>query len=231
MTAYTLLRSYLDNGDIHDVAQGYAEPGYENPRRGDVFFADWNRPEFNRYASTDMSRLADILERRGYGVEWLDEWYTCQHCWRAFRGQPDSYSWKMYGAILNECEPICGDCLHANPEWLADEIVNDPKRADTLGIDWAAHGWEHQPERFENGWHPGQDDRPEEIAGRVPEGYDFLFSVDGVGQFDVRFSLWIRPTVTCDECGGPVHPCDGVTDDVVTLCGGMWGNGCGEVES
>lgn len=192
MTAYTLLRSYLDSGDIHDVAEGYAEPGYADPPRGQVVMGDWTGSQWG-IDREHMGRLAGILERRGYGVEWLDEWYTCTECAKAFRNQPNSYSWKMYGAVLHECEPVCGDCLHANPEWLADEIVNNYERADTLGIDWAAQGWEHQPDRYENGWHPGQDDKPEAIAARVPDTHDYLFTVDGVGQFDVRFSLWTRP--------------------------------------
>lgn len=34
--------------------------------------------------------------------------------------------------------------------------------------------------------------------------------------------------VACDECGHPCHADDAVTDDFITLCGSLRGNGCAD---
>lgn len=65
-------------------SHAYAEPGYEQPRRG-ILFSNWNR---------FPSEVVDLLERMGYAVEWSDEWTTCEICDKAMRTQPDSHSWR-----------------------------------------------------------------------------------------------------------------------------------------
>ena len=77
---YDILPDAFDMGDITDVADDYAEPGYtlSEGARG-VVFGDWNKP-----------RLANIIARMGFDLAWLDEWTRCEHCYRAFRTQPDS---------------------------------------------------------------------------------------------------------------------------------------------
>lgn len=181
---YDILTDAFHMGDITDIADDYCEPGYSLPegKRG-VVFGDWNKP-----------RLANIMDRMGYEVEWLDEWTACGHCYRAFRTQPDSYSWKMHGAFLEDsCEMICGDCLAENPEWITDEYMNDPRKAITTdGIDLAAEGWTRVDGQWENGWY-GREDRPEDVVkDSVPADHDYIFMVDSVGQFSLSFSLWIR---------------------------------------
>ena len=181
---YDVLQHAFDQGDITDIADDYCEPGYSLPegKRG-VVFGDWNKP-----------RLANIMDRMGYEVEWLDEWTACGHCYRAFRTQPDSYSWKMHGAFLEDsCEMICADCLAENPEWIVDEYKNNPRKALTMDIDLAADGWHMIPgDAWRNGWY-GQEDNPEEVVlSHVPEGHDYIFVIDSVGQFEIAFKLYIR---------------------------------------
>lgn len=183
---YDVLTDAFDMGYITDWASDYAEPGYtlSEGARG-VAFGDWNGKNY---------RLANILDRMGYEVEWLDEWTRCEHCDRAFRTQPDSYSWKMHGAYLEDsCEMICGDCLAENPEWITDELMNDPRRALTMDIDLAAEGWHMIPgDAWRHGWY-GQEDNPEEVVlSHVPENHDYIFVIDSVGQFELAFRLWIR---------------------------------------
>lgn len=182
---YDILTDAFDMGDITEVADDYAEPGYtlSEGARG-VVFGDWNKP-----------RLANIIARMGFDLAWLDEWTTCQHCYRAFRTQPDSYSWKMHGAFLEDsAEMICGDCLAENPEWITDEIMNDPRKALTIdGIDLAADGWHMVPgDAWRSGWH-GQEDNPEEVVlSHVPANHDYIFVVDAVSQFELSWRLWLR---------------------------------------
>ena len=50
-------------------------------------------------------------------------------------------------------------------------------------------------QRFETGWHPGQNDDPKKIAKDIEEqlpGYDYIFKIDSVGQFDVDWSVYLR---------------------------------------
>ena len=184
---YDILTDAFDMGEITDIADDYCEPGYTLPEgRKGVAFGDWNGKRY---------RLANILDRMGYEVEWLDEWTVCEHCNKAFRTQPDSYSWKMHGAFLEDaCELICGDCLAENPEWITEELMNNPRRALTIdGIDLAADGWHMIPgDAWRNGWY-GQEDKPEEVVAQyVPEGYDYIFVVDEVGQFECAWRMWLR---------------------------------------
>ena len=48
---------------------------------------------------------------------------------------------------------------------------------------------------FETGWHPGQDDDPKKVAKEIERelpGYDYIFRVNNVGQFDCEWSVWLR---------------------------------------
>lgn len=50
-----------------------------------------------------------------------------------------------------------------------------------------------QSEDYESGLHPGQTDSPQKIAAAlVAAGKEYLFQIGGVGQFDVRFHVWVR---------------------------------------
>src|SRR5215471_233289 len=79
----------------------YAEPGYgpqyATPIRG-ILFANWNR--FPR----DFDR---VLEKAGYAVEWSDEWSTCEDCNKAFRTEPDGFSWSPSGGYVEGIGMLC----------------------------------------------------------------------------------------------------------------------------
>lgn len=176
--------------DSMEWAEDYAEPGYDKPVRG-IFFANWNGlPD----------KVTDLLERQGYAIEWSDEWSTCENCNRAVRTSPDSYGWRRSFAIVNDCELLCADCLHEEPETLIAELLNDPTRADTTDLDLASHGFTRfNPEHYENGFHPGQNDDPKAIAKALPADVDFIFQIPSVGQFDIAFDVWTRPKNYNDE--------------------------------
>jgi len=200
------------NGDgltVTDVITGYAEPGYGNRYGGDeaiIVLGDWNPRNWqdpNRERQIGP-RLARILEAAGAEIQWLDEWAECSHCYRAVRTQADSYSWTPYYAWVNECEIVCTDCLRENLDWVLEDYINDPSKAFTNieSDDLEGIGFTRVDETYENGWHPGQDDNPPEILERIlkfaPEGTEVVFTIDGTGQFDVRFSAWVRTPETTD---------------------------------
>ena len=160
------------NPDHVQYIPAYAEPGYTDPKAG-VLLGNWNHCS---------RRVADLLEKAGYELEWEDEWTDCSMCYRAVRTSPDCYSWQRSYVLLHDSELICHECMLADEdlmkEWL-EELENNHRQA--------VRSW------VENGWHPGQDDDPEEILEQAltekPDG-KFLFRISGVGQFDVDFELW-----------------------------------------
>lgn len=170
--------------DFH-LMPGYAEPGYTDPRMS-VLVADWNR----------VSRqTVHHLEAAGYATEWCDEWAECSTCTKAVRTQANSYSWKRAYAEVDG-DIMCQNCVKKDTEAYLDALRGNPRAVHTLdSVDLAEQGYSRFDRDFENGFHPGQDDSPQAIATvlRAQGIEDFIFSLDGVGQFDVRFGVWMRP--------------------------------------
>ena len=179
-------------------APAYSEPGYSDPRRGGIYFADWN--DVTSYDSGNgkrtvedgtMGRLANALERYGADIQWCDEWHNCYQCGNAIRTQPDSYGWQP-AYFMTEDGEVCHNCVAEDPAAYLADLEGNADRCWTLGIDPADHGYKLLEGDFENGFHPGQNDDPREIAKRLREnGIDrFVFRLDDVGQFDARFSVY-----------------------------------------
>lgn len=194
--ASTTDRTTLQRLDCLDWAPEYAEPGYSNPKRGGIWFGNWN--DGGNYGDpsrdTTMSRVAELLEKYGASIEWEDEWSTCSDCGKAIRTQPDSYGW-LPSYFMGDGEIICIECVRADPETYTAQLEDQPTRAWTLPIDPAEHGHRLLEDGFESGWHPGQDDNPQEITDRLHAqgiGSGILFVVDRKGQFDLNFSVYVR---------------------------------------
>lgn len=198
------MEDWLDDCDtITDYASAYSEPGYTLPEGKMVIFGSWwgqslSRKEDPTYvkANDPVLRLATVLERSGHVLEWHDEWWTCGECGNAIRTTADSYSWTPSYVLLHECEVVCVECIAADPEEYVQHLLNNDSTADTFGTDLEALGFVQIPEDtfYESGWHPGQTDDPAEIGPRMtPEGHDRVWQINGVGQFDIRFTMWTRP--------------------------------------
>lgn len=210
---------YGDGMLVTDIASDYAEPFYNlTSADGIVVFGDWNNKrtlingEWITTSKTDTlpSRLCDALENIGADIEWCDEWSTCQDCYKALRTSADSYGWTMYGAFWN-CGYVCADCLKEHlADFIEDEdFINNASKClmpmfksdlEALGyVQWEAD----DPHTYESGWHPGQDDNPKDILASILEGKDedkvqVVFLLDSVGQFDMRFSAYVKEN-TDDE--------------------------------
>lgn len=141
------------------------------------------------------SVLETVIGESGFS----DEYGTCDSCCCGIRISPDSYGWRPeyysseYGVICLKCFKDDGYA-----EGYINEMVNNPKNAVNLNlVD------EQQLDEmgffkinlysYENGWHHGQNDDPKSIfkhfSGKYPE---IIFTIDSVGQFDMRFSAWAR---------------------------------------
>lgn len=177
------IRHYID-----DCPREYAEgQGYDQPQTG-VLTANWNDHDGCRC----MSRIAKLAESAGYECEWSDEWTACSDCGKLLRTQPDSYGWRPQYAD-GEGEILCREC--ADPH---NEIRACIGNAHKSLPDWIVpeeYGY-HAINRdgFETGMHPGQNDRPESVAERLEAAgvKRYLFSVSGVGQFDVSWNVYVR---------------------------------------
>ena len=193
----------FETGLVDDSASEYCEPGYTDPDSGVILFANWNgefdgdRERFgDRYADErkKTEQLGRIAEKLGAELEWSDEWSTCGGCQKAVRTSPDSYCWLASFKLVDDCELICRDCLLDDLETYVDDVLlNREGAADTFGIDLAALGFT-RAEEGESGLHDGQNDTPADMLAKLSEFGDYVFQIDGTGQFDVSFSLWTRPT-------------------------------------
>jgi hypothetical protein len=130
-----------------------------------------------------------LLENYGYQLEWSDEWSTCQECGKAVRMQPDCYGWQPSYFIMN-CELFCKDCCPME-EYL-ESLEDNPRTALNDHVNPEDYGYVKLEGDFENGFHPGQNANPKEIFARLKAaGHKrLLFNIDGVGQFDISFSIW-----------------------------------------
>lgn len=177
--------------------EGYAEPGYSSD--GPVATGDWNEiskwePEQHKSITVDdtPSRLAKALEKLGVELEWEDEWTACGSCGLLVRTQADSYGWQA-SYHITDGELTCRECL--DPAEHLESLEGNDRAANTISnIDPADHGYVLANDSYEAGWHPGQDASPAKIAAALREqGIErFVFNIDGVGQFDTRFSVYVH---------------------------------------
>lgn len=175
-----------------DWCSSYGEPGYSDPERG-IIFADWNHVS---------SVVYDWLEHHGYALEWSDEWIISHEVGKAYRTSPDCYSWRPSYVITEDCDIIGRDEIESGDQIdsYIELLLDSDRHADNFDIDWTKHGFRKlNADAYESGFHPGQTDDPRKILKAAQEalpGHEFLFSIDSVGQFDARFSLWARKVET-----------------------------------
>jgi len=176
---YTMERRLRAIEDIQ-WAPAYGERGYSDPEKA-ILFGNWN------YFSNDVQRM---LERYGYELEWEDEWTTCSDCGKALRTSADSYGWQPSYFWASDCEMVCIDCLDV--ESYLESLEDNPRKALNDHISPEDYGYIKLEGDFENGFHPGQNDKPTDIYKRLhAAGHKrLLFNIDGVGQFDISFSIW-----------------------------------------
>jgi hypothetical protein len=173
-------QSHIEN---MEYAGEYAEPGYDNPKKG-ILFSDWNY---------FPAKVTDLLEQYGYSIEWEDEWTTCDGCRKALRSSPDSYSWQP--SYIEDAEKGNRYCLDCVEEHAFKQYEDNPRRAVNLDIDLSKFGYiKIEPDKasYESGWHPGQNDDPKEIYARLKmEGHErILFQIDHQSQFYITFCVW-----------------------------------------
>lgn len=204
---------YGDGMLVTNVIVGYADPEYRNAYDNDVVvLGNWNPrnlsgdrtrklygPEANLTLAERVGpRLANALEKVGADVQWLDEWSECMECYRAVRTEPNSYSWQPQFAWIED-ELICSECLREMLPDVLETYVNEPTKCVTWlsSGDMIEQGYQQVGDYYENGWHPGQTDDPNVILERVlrdNQDAQVVFLLNSTGQFDIRFTAWIKTT-------------------------------------
>ncbi len=183
----------IEQSGVVEWSPGYANSRYSSPKNG-IYLANWNDfPDI-------MNLKESTIKSWGYAIEWSDEWVTCDACYNIFSTTPAYYGDLIRGAIWDS-SVLCERCLKSDPDEYLLWLEDNPKHAMTARIGLKSRGYIHydNPENrytdnFEAGLHIGQDDDPQKIARQLrAAGINrFLFTIDGQGQFDTDFSLWIH---------------------------------------
>ena len=163
----------------------------------DCLVANWNEYE-------KLENMFETMNKYGYDIEllWSDTYQQCSSCYKYFDGLPAYYGDQSNTGIwVSDCDYLCPDC--------ALEYIDDIIEYHKNSTDFAAPSWmiETLKEKgflcldeckiYENGFHPGQNDNPVDIAKQLDNecitgDYDFLFALTDIGQFDVHFIVLIR---------------------------------------
>ena len=172
-------------------------------------FHSWANDKYRKelYEETRYDYPED-LENQRYFTAWLDyltqgmwgfsdEYSVCEHCNKAFRTSPDSYSWTA-NYWLGDGFIICDECVKEDfAEEYLESLHNNPKTANTILSDDEMEnaGYEKiNRDSYESGWY-GRCDDPQDILEKEMEtnpDYDYVFSICGNGQFHTDFDLWRR---------------------------------------
>ena len=186
-----------------DYVGAYGEPGYSStgPVVLGYYWCHCDRVNDGQLHGQEAHhpRIWAALEEAGVSFEWSDEWYADHEAGKAWRTQPDSYSWQP-SLVWSGCDYITpDDGIDVWLEW----AIEDPAARCIPSRVWSssdleAEGFELFEGGFENGWHPGQDADPSkilaEIRERMGDDAEVAFMLDGTGQFDIRFSAYTRTT-------------------------------------
>lgn len=186
---------------VHEIYYGVVEPGYGYDDDTVLVVGNWNEKRSGTpWEKFHPVRLENALETTGAEIDWYDEWTRCEECYRAVRTQPNSYSWTP-SYIWTEYGPVCVECVLGNLESYLDLFINNPENAFPFDVSLRDYGFEQweprNPHTYETGWHPHQDDDPKKILPEIQDDFpdddiEVVFLIDGVGQFDMRWSAWFR---------------------------------------
>jgi hypothetical protein len=209
---------------VHDWCSEYGEPGYKlDNDDGFIIFGNiWCQKKDCNYTETyedgtkkihsvewHYPRLFAAMGEQGIQFEWYDEWYIDHDNDKAYRTQADSYMWQS-SILFNGYDYLTpDDDIH---EWV-EAVVNDYHRCLPSHV-WSdeqlgALGFTEYQCGYENGWYPGQTDDPKEISEIIVNEFaeqdksvDILYKLQGVGQFDIHFCVFVREAKDEEEANG-----------------------------
>lgn len=216
---------FMDNNNIYyDYYHGCAEIGYEDkpmicadwntPSAYKDNRFDWNTNGSltehgkKRKLTAQIGEFIETFFDNEIEINWYGEYTSCSCCNKAVRTSHDSYSWqKCYVDV--EYDTICHECYEDNIEEIIDTFINNSDMAipDNLIELFEENGFiclENIKENpytnencgmYETGFHPGQNDNPQDVEKWVIENlpkHDFVFAINSVGQFDISWLCMVR---------------------------------------
>jgi hypothetical protein len=150
-------------------------------------------------------RLFTALERIGVQCEYHDEVEQCSNCYKMLQSRPTHYGWQPR-YIQDDEGRVCFDCLDTSDDQILEDFgyIDNAEKAipDVLARHLETWGWAPYNGVFENGWHPGQTDKPTEIFDKIKEkepNLSVVFRLDEVSQFYIRFTAWTKNRGEEDE--------------------------------
>ena len=180
-----LILDYLTEKHYLESCGQYGEDGYNDPETG-ILFCDWN----------DIAQITqDYLEEAGFDLEWSDQWYVDYDKDKAWRTNPDCYSWQCQlhyteGEIITpDDEPIVWfEALKVTDP--AQPISAAPSSIDLESLDELTEVNEEYEKGFES-----MDDDPQKIAAHFLglEGVEsVVFQLTESSQFYIKFRVFIE---------------------------------------
>ena len=175
-------------GNGMDVTAGVAEEGSVDESKTFIIFESWNQ----------LHALERHIDLDSVDHGFSDEYRRCDcgGCNIAVRTKANGWGWQP-GYLETEGGLVLLE--HAEEgdieEYLSDRINNAQNAVNCPGLDISVVGFKTLEDGFESGWHHGQTDDPKAIMAGLRKKFpkaEFLFRIDGVGQFDMNFSIWVR---------------------------------------
>lgn len=195
------VNGYMNENSLHDEI--YINWGEDNSGDSYVVFEEWKEQE--RFIEIAKEVLELDKDTKDYEVEraldvsfvFSDEYTTCSDCDAIIRTSPDSYHWQP-DYYIGDGFIVCNNCFVNNADYKTDYLqdkINNPKTAvnGLLGEqDLEDLGFiKLNKDSYENGLYEGQTDDPQSIFENIKDKYEeIVFLIDGVGQFDLHFSVW-----------------------------------------
>lgn len=221
MEVHEAISNLVDEGIVYDYADEYGEPGYT--AEGPIMLGDWwcrceegAEGEHYRDGSPQLHDAMHkypeeerVLSEAGAEAVWYDEWMVDYETGKAWRTQPDSYSWQSSIVWTEDGDYLTPDNdIEDWIEWAADNHKNAlPDRVVSDGDLIEAGFVQFNADYYENGWY-GTEDDPEKIAAEVRKWHGpctVVFKLSSVEQFRITFDVWYRPAHTCPNCDSPDH--------------------------
>ena len=186
----------------------YLQDGSDEYGEYHLIFESWD--DVGKFTKEVKSFLKLDDDTSDYDLEKLletnfvfsDEYTICDDCNAVIRTSPDSYHWQP-NFYIGDGFIVCEKCFNSESDYQEAYIlekINNPKTAinglisenqlEELGFS------KYNNDSYENGWYNGQADDPQTIYNSLENDYnEIVFLIDGVGQFDVHFSVWVRGEV------------------------------------
>jgi len=202
------IMNYMESKNMYpEFYPGIAEFGYNDypALAGDW----WIRKEGNLTCRL-LNWIDENKEELNLDALWHDEYMPCSECGKAVRTTADSYGWEPSYVWTCDCEIACHECIEADNKLDDKILIEDVIDYYSNRTDKAVYSWFYEYietagfvcyspdeycQRFETGFHPGQNDDPKDVAkdieAELPD-YDYIFKIDSVGQFDVYWSVFLR---------------------------------------